>query len=221
MVAEEFVRRRIAPLQAHKKPMWAYSGLMDPMRLHPCDHRPAVVATIMGGLFVNPDVPAAVPVAIRPLYQVPDQRQATLAQMPTFTALGLAGEEEEEEGPMPVAKDGDAAESPYASEAEHGDAEQGDAEAEAVPSAGGASSSQAAPPTAEVYELSSSDGEEAEAGRQEPRTKAAHDRPAGEPPSASLKRKAEAAPEGSGGRTAPSWRASGMAWVDTRAKKSK
>ena len=117
---------------------------------------------------------------------------------------------------MPVAKDGDAAESPYASEAEHDDAD-----AEAVPSAGGASSSQAAPPAAEVYELSSSDGEEAEAGRREPRTKAAHDRPAGEPPSASLKRKAEAAPEGSGGRTAPSWRASGMAWVDTRAKKSK
>ena len=140
--------------------------------------------------------------------------------MPTFTALGLAGEEEED-GPLPMAKDGDAAESPYASDAEHGDAEQGDAEAEAMPSAGVESSSRAAPPAGEVYELSSSDGEEAEAGRQEPRTKAAHDRPAGEPPSAPLKRKAETAPEGSGARTVPSWRASGMAWVDTRAKKSK
>ena len=141
-------------------------------------------------------------------------RLAMLERMPTFTPLGLAGEEEED-GPMPVARGQDAADSPYAS-----DAEQGDAAAGAVPSAGGASSSRASPPPEEVFELSSSDDEEAEAGRQEPRTKAAHDRPAGEPPSASLKRKTEAAPGGSGVRATPSWRSSGMAWVDTRAKKT-
>ena len=123
--------------------------------------------------------------------------------------------EEEDEGPMPMAKGPDAAESPYAS-----DAEQGDAAAGAIPSAGGASSSRAAPPPEEVFELSSSDDEEVEAGRQEPRTKAAHDRPAGEPPSAPLKRKAETALEGSGARATPSWHSSGMAWVDTRAKKT-
>ena len=205
------MKRRIAPLQAHKRPMWAYSGPTDPMRLHPCDHRPEVVATIMGGLFVNPDVPARVHVAIRPLFEVPDKRQATLARMPAFTPLGLAGEEEEE-GPMPA----DTAESPCAS-----DSEQGDAETEVEPSAGAGSSSGVVPPAGEVHELSSGDSEEAEAGRQEPRTKAAHDRPAGEPPSAPHKRKAEAAPEEAGARTAPSWRSPGMTWVDSRAKKTR
>ena len=190
MIAEDFVSRRIAPLQAHKKPMWMYSGHSDPMRLHPCDHRPAVVDPIMGGLFINPDVPVAVAAVMRPLHQLNlAARLAVLEQMPTFTPLGLAGEEEDE-GPMPMAKGPDAAESPYAS-----DAEQGDAAAGAIPSAGGASSSKATPPTEEVFELSSSDDEKAEAGRQEPRTKAAHDRPAGEPTSAPLKRKAETAPE--------------------------
>ena len=58
-------------------------------------------------------------------------RLAILERMPTFTPLGLAGEEEED-GPMPVPRGQDAAESPYAS-----DAEQGDDAAGAVPSAGG------------------------------------------------------------------------------------
>ena len=216
LVAAEFVRRRIAPLQAHKKPMWAYTGPTDPLRLHLSDHRPAVVETILGGLFVNPEVPARVHVAIRPLFEVPDKRRATLAQAPAFTPLGLAGDEEEEE-PMPA----DTTESPSAS-----DSEQGDAETRVEPSAGvgssagAGSSSGVAPPAGEVQELSSGDSEEAAAGRHEPRTKAAHDRPAGEPPSAPHKRKAEEALE-AGARAVPSWRSPGMTWVDTRAKKTR
>ena len=34
MIAEDFVRRRIAPLQLHTKPLWMYSGPHDSMRLH-------------------------------------------------------------------------------------------------------------------------------------------------------------------------------------------
>ena len=135
---------------------------------------------------------------------------------------------------MPVAKVPGAAESPSAS-----DVELGGVAARANPSTGGASSSRAAPPAEEIFEVSSgddepsreapsrpvtegegSDDDEAAAGRREPRSKAAHGRPAGEPTGAPLKRKAEAPPEGSGARTTPSWRSPGMAWVDTRAKKA-
>ncbi|KAE8810856.1 hypothetical protein D1007_12352 [Hordeum vulgare] len=35
LVVREFLMRRIAPLQLHSGPMWAFSGLEDPMRLHP------------------------------------------------------------------------------------------------------------------------------------------------------------------------------------------
>ena len=35
MVARDFVQRCIAPLQAHTRPMWMYSGPLDKMRLHP------------------------------------------------------------------------------------------------------------------------------------------------------------------------------------------
>ena len=133
--------------------------------------------------------------------------------MPTFTPLGLAGEEEDEVA-LPVAKGPEAAESPYAS-----DAEPGCEAARANPLPGGASSSRAALPAEGILEVSSDD-DETEAGRREPRTKAAHDRPAREPMGAPLKRKVEAPPEGSGARTTPSWRSPGMAWVDTRAKKA-
>ena len=35
MVAHDFIQRCIAPLQAHTRPMWMYSGPLDNMRLHP------------------------------------------------------------------------------------------------------------------------------------------------------------------------------------------
>ena len=35
MVAHDFVQRRIAPLQAHSRPVWMYSGPQERMRLHP------------------------------------------------------------------------------------------------------------------------------------------------------------------------------------------
>ena len=34
MVVKEFIRRRIALLQCHSRPMWALSGSKDRMRLH-------------------------------------------------------------------------------------------------------------------------------------------------------------------------------------------
>ena len=33
MVVREFIRRRIAPLQCHSHPMWAFTGPADDMRL--------------------------------------------------------------------------------------------------------------------------------------------------------------------------------------------
>ena len=35
MVARDFIQRRIAPLLAHTRPMWMYSGPQDKMRLYP------------------------------------------------------------------------------------------------------------------------------------------------------------------------------------------
>lgn len=33
MVVREFIRRQITPLQRHSRPMWAFTGREDPMRL--------------------------------------------------------------------------------------------------------------------------------------------------------------------------------------------
>ena len=61
MVAEDFVRRRIAPLQMHTKPMWMYSGPHDPMRLHFSTYTPDSVASIMGSSSPRPRSPCEAP----------------------------------------------------------------------------------------------------------------------------------------------------------------
>jgi len=236
MVAEDFVKRRIAPLQSHTKPMWMYSGPMDAMRLHCSDHSAATVAHIMGTLFINPVVPVPRNDDTRPLHQLSmAKRLAVLEVMPEFTPLGLAGEEKKDAAAPMVEEEG-AAGSPAAS-----DADLGAATGEAKPSAGEASSSKRVPPEAEVLDVSSGEDEDflvvpsrpiaeddeisgldARTGRREPRTKELHDRPSGDPEGTPLKRKAETALEGSGAGSVPSrpWRSAGMAWVDTRARKS-
>ena len=51
MVARDFVLRRIAPLQAHSRLMWMYSGPQDRMRLHPEPLTKKQVAASMKLLF--------------------------------------------------------------------------------------------------------------------------------------------------------------------------
>jgi len=234
MVVEDFVKRRIAPLQRHTKPMWMYSGPSDPMRLHCNDHRPAVVATIMGTLFINPDVPVPLNDNMRPLHQYSMGRRLEILElMPEFTPRGLAGEEKAEAAAPTVEEDA-AAESSAAS-----DAEPAAATGRTRASRRRASSSRAPPPEDDVLEISSdvdedfvvapsrpvaeeSEDSEDGAGRREPRTKALHDRPAGGLEGTPLKRKAETSPEGPGADAAPTkpWRSGGTKWVDTRAKNS-
>src|SRR5664279_687899 len=47
MVAKEFTRKRIAPLQAHGDPMWRYAGPRDPMRLSRDDLKVEVIDVVM------------------------------------------------------------------------------------------------------------------------------------------------------------------------------
>jgi len=209
---------------------------MDAMRLHCNDHSAATVAHIMGILFINPVVPVPRNNDTRPLHQYSlKDRLAVLEQMPEFTPLGLAGEEKKDAAAPVVTTEG-TAESPGASDAEFGAAAGG-----VNPSAGEASSSKPPPPEDEILEISSDKDEDflvvpsrpiaeeeessspgAGSGRRDPRTKAAHDRPAKDPEGTPLKRKAESALGGSsaGSSASKPWGSAGMAWVDTRAKKS-
>jgi hypothetical protein len=125
-----------------------------------------------------------------------------------------------------------------------------DAEADAAsggvnPSTGEASSSKQAAPEEEILEISSDvdedfavapsrwateeeededdedSGPETAARRREPRSKAIHDKDAGNLARTPLKRKAEAAPEeSSAGASSGLRRSSNKMWVDTRAKPS-
>ena len=240
MVAEDFVRRRIAPLQAHTKPVWMYSGPADSMRLHHGAHTPDDVTSILGTLFVAPAIPVPNNEHLLPLHQhTPKKRLRTLEPMPEFNALGLEGEEVKEAA-APVVEEDSFGESSAASDAE-ADAATGGAN----PSTGEASSSKQAAPEEEILEISSDvdedfvvdpsrrateekeneddedSGPEAAARRREPRSKAIHDRDAGSPARTPLKRKAEAAPEGSSaGALSGLRRSSNKVWVDTRAKPS-
>jgi Putative gypsy type transposon len=239
MVAEDFVRRRIAPLQAHTKPVWMYSGPADPMRLHLSAHAPDDVASILGTLFIAPEIPVPGTEHLRPLHQLtPKKRLAVLEMMPTFTPEGLEGEEAKGAA-APVVEEDLFGESSAASDAE------ADAAAGGVnPSLGEASSSKQAAPEEEILEVSSDvdedfvvapsrrateeededgddSGPEAAAKRCEPRTKAIHDRAARSLESTPLKRKAGAAPEEpSAGASTGLRRSANKVWVDTRAKSS-
>ncbi|KAM0882821.1 hypothetical protein ACQ4PT_032037 [Festuca glaucescens] len=57
MVGKEFIRRRIAPLQDHKKDMWFYSGEEDPMQLQEGALDDAVVDEMTKMLFADATVP--------------------------------------------------------------------------------------------------------------------------------------------------------------------
>ena len=90
MVARDFVQRLIAPLQAHTRPMWMYSGSQDKMRLHPEPLSEEQVATSMKLLFGPAEIPRAEGELLMPIHQLPlPDRLQILETMPTFTARGF------------------------------------------------------------------------------------------------------------------------------------
>ena len=218
-MAKEFVTHRIAPLQAHSQPMWTYKGRGDRMRLSQDDLRPEVVDSVLDILFASPSIPAAILKNAEPLYRFELASVLKFVKtMPAFNQWGL--EDPAEEGP----REGSRAaprEAPSAGEAPEASAEAGaedDAAGGPDPSAGGARPSRGKAPAKEVMDLSSGDSggeffispskaaEEEESaddgaprGRYDPRTKAAHDRPAGGPREAASREEKESEPrEGAG-----------------------
>lgn len=93
MVARDFVQHRIAPLQAHSRPMWMYSGLQDKMGLHPESLTKKDMAASMKLLFGPTEIPGAEGELLMPLHQLLlSSRLQILETMPAFTAKGLEGE---------------------------------------------------------------------------------------------------------------------------------
>src|SRR5664279_5252315 len=80
MVAKEFTRRRIAPLQVHTSPMWLYAGENDPMRLSHKNHEKEVVDEIMKTLYSTITVPNPSDEAL-PMYRL-STREEIVAAMP-------------------------------------------------------------------------------------------------------------------------------------------
>ena len=241
MVARDFVQRRIAPLQAHAKPMWMYLGPQDRMRLHPESLTEKEMASAMKLLFGPTEIPGADEELLMPLHQLPLQdRLQFLESMPTFTARGLEGEDSADAAPV-VEDDDNVAKYLADSEADE------DAEATAASASAGEASSSRSVHAEAVVEVSSgeeefvvtpsrriTEGEEEKekeeeeeqvqgtgAERREGRSKKKHDKPAGCPAGTPLKRKAEVAPSGaSSGGIASRLRRS-VQWVDIAAPKTR
>ena len=101
MVARDFVQRRIAPLQAHTRPMWMYSGPQDRMRLHPKYLTEKQMAASMKLLFRPVEIPEAEGELLMPLHQLPLlSRLQVMETMQAFTARGLEGEASTDAAPV-------------------------------------------------------------------------------------------------------------------------
>ena len=91
----DFVRRRIAPLQARSRPAYLYTGINDFCRLHrgsDSDTSPeeveAIVKSVSGDVFVPACLGA--PPNAPPLCENQELRSRMLAEMPTLDESGLA-----------------------------------------------------------------------------------------------------------------------------------
>ena len=91
MVARDFLRRRIAPLQWHSEPMWSYKGKTDAMRLSRDSLQPEVLSQVLGVLFVSKTtIPLPAEEDARPLIDfaeesISEQRRT----MPVFDEWGI------------------------------------------------------------------------------------------------------------------------------------
>ncbi|KAE8799584.1 hypothetical protein D1007_24961 [Hordeum vulgare] len=86
MVVREFICRRIAPLQRHSCPMWAFSGPHDPMRFQVLPHPPHVLHELLRRLTGGD--PDELPLNSLPLYKFKVPR-ALVAEMPLSDEWGL------------------------------------------------------------------------------------------------------------------------------------
>jgi hypothetical protein len=124
MVAKEFVRRRIAPPQDHRRKMWTFTGDGDKMMLHPTGLLVPTIDEAMKTLFAEVGVPDLT-FAVAPLYRL-QAREDILAAMPRFDQWGLRpmGQEGERENPLlPVLGSGPEEEAEEFEDADAGEAE--------------------------------------------------------------------------------------------------
>ncbi|KAE8779046.1 hypothetical protein D1007_47970 [Hordeum vulgare] len=91
MIVKEFLAQRVAPLQAHSKPLWDYCADDDELRLSvrctvfmtgPAKELSRVVATLLGGDLGD------LPEALGPLYRLDDEADV-IAGLPVFDEWGL------------------------------------------------------------------------------------------------------------------------------------
>ncbi|KAE8801134.1 hypothetical protein D1007_23239 [Hordeum vulgare] len=81
MVVRELISRRIAPLQRHSHPMWAFTGPRDPMRVRVLPHSPDVLHGLLHRLTGGD--PEELPLNGLPLYKF-NAAGALIAGMPLF-----------------------------------------------------------------------------------------------------------------------------------------
>ncbi|KAE8801954.1 hypothetical protein D1007_22213 [Hordeum vulgare] len=86
MIVKEFLAQRLAPLQAHSRPVWDYRASDDELRLWsqdlPTKELSRVMAILLGG------DPGDLPEALGPLYRL-DDRADVIVGLPVFDERGL------------------------------------------------------------------------------------------------------------------------------------
>ncbi|KAE8767172.1 hypothetical protein D1007_61509 [Hordeum vulgare] len=100
MIVKEFLAQRLAPLQAHSRPLWDYQIGDDKLRLSsqdlPTEELNKVMATVLGG------DPGDLPEALVPMCYLDDRADLIVAR-PVFNESGLLLDEGS--GPIEVSLD--------------------------------------------------------------------------------------------------------------------
>ncbi|KAE8792919.1 hypothetical protein D1007_32421 [Hordeum vulgare] len=86
MVVREFIHRRVAPLQCHSRPMCAYAGTLDPMKIQVLPLSPDVLHELLRRLTGGD--PNELPQNGLPLYNFKDA-EALITGMPLFDEWGF------------------------------------------------------------------------------------------------------------------------------------
>jgi hypothetical protein len=86
LLAREFVRQRLAPLQARSRPLWTFRGAGDELSLHPAAMTDEELSKVVHVL-LDKD-PGGLPEGVIPLYDRADGAAVAAAQ-PVFDARGL------------------------------------------------------------------------------------------------------------------------------------
>jgi hypothetical protein len=105
MVAAEFLRQWVAPLQHHSTGMWALTSSGASLRLELAVLPPSVVAKVVRLLLGAEQVPSLPPMAT-PLYDVPEAED-TLRMMPHFDQWGPCPPGTSRDNPRPFRVNGE------------------------------------------------------------------------------------------------------------------